>query len=129
MSKKYIVNIFVSQLNEMCDETCKVFNTDKSIYYAKEAIYAFSLINPRRTIKMWKVYVSDNYRDQIENKDYTFFINKDYSKDIVYLPYQDNIINKLNEVREFVSNMDEPNKLKALKYVENLTKLCDLYFK
>jgi len=129
MSKKYIVNIFVSQLNEMCDETYQVFKTDTSIYYAKEAIYAFSLVNPRRTIKMWKIYVTDNYRDQIEKQDYSFFINKDYSNDIMYLPYQDNIIKKLDEVREHISNMDEPNKLKALKYVENLTKLCDLYFK
>ena len=37
-------------------------------------------------------------------------------------------ITKIDELRDYIKNLDNKNKDKALKYVENLIKLCDLYY-
>jgi len=44
------------------------------------------------------------------------------------MTYKDSIINKLDELRGHIKNMNDNNRNKALKYVENLVKLCDLYY-
>ena len=72
-------------------------------------------------------YVCDNFREQIANNDYEFFTDHaDWDKVITH-KNKDLIMPKLMELRESVRNLDINNKLKALKYVENLIKLCDLY--
>ena len=38
------------------------------------------------------------------------------------------VMDKLNEMRESVKNMEANNKEKSMAYVENLVKLCDLYY-
>ena len=128
MDKKIILNTFISQLNEFCEDTYNIFKNDKNILFAKDAIYAYSQFTPNKTIKLWKDFVVDPYRVFIDNKDYTFFINKDYSEDLKYMPYKDSIITKIDELRDYIKNLDNKNKDKALKYVENLIKLCDLYY-
>ena len=128
MDKKEILKVFTNQLNEFCEDICKVFKEDIKILFVRDAISAFSYISPIKLIQIWKIYTVDPYREQINNKDFTFFIEKDYTDDLLNFEKKDIIINKLNEIRDFVKNMDKNNIDKAMKYIENLVKLCDLYF-
>lgn len=128
MEKKDVLEIFITQLNDFCQDICRVFENDKKIKFAKDAIFAFSQINPKKTIKIWKDYAVDPYREQIDNKDFTFFLEKDYSKDVSYLAFKESIMAKIDELRCVVKDMDKDNIDKAIRYVENLVKLCDLYY-
>lgn len=128
MEKSDILEIFITQLNDFFQDIYRVFENDKKILFAKDAIFAFSKINPKKTIKIWKYYAVDPYREQIDKRDFTFFLEKDYSEDVSYLAFKDSIIAKIDELRCVIKDMEQNNIDKAIKYVENLVKLCDLYY-
>jgi len=128
MDKSEILKVFIDQLNDFLEDVYKVFTGDKKLLFAKDSIYAFSLVRPKKLIELWKLYVQDPYREQIDNKDFTFFIDKDYTDDFAYLEYKESVMDKLNELRESIRNMEENNKQKSMAYVENLVKLCDIYY-
>lgn len=128
MDKSDVLKIFINQLNDFLEDIYKVFKGDRKLLFAKDSIYAFSLVRPKKLIELWKIYVQDPYREQIDKKDFTFFTEKDYTDDLTYLEYKDSIMDKLNEMRDSIKNMESSNKEKSMAYVENLVKLCDLYY-
>ena len=56
-----------------------------------------------------------------------FFINKDYSNDCARHGHGQKIIDAIDRLREPVKNMNEPDQLKTMKYVQNLSNLCYEY--
>mgnify|MGYP001017132388 CR=1 FL=1 len=128
MEKVEILEVFITQLNDFFEDICKVFEGDKNIIFASNAIYSYSCVNPKKLVELWRNYAVIPYRKQIDEKDFTFFIEKDYTNDLLNMTYKDSIINKLDELRGHIKNMNDNNRNKALKYVENLVKLCDLYY-
>ena len=81
-------------------------------------------------LKGWKVSVNDEYKKQIEEGDFDFFLNKEYDRDIGGDLKQSSsqILDAINLIKIKFRDMDETNRKKTIKYVQNLTKLCDLYF-
>ena len=51
-------------------------------------------------------------------------MDKDYSHDI---SGNEKIMDGINRMREPVKNMSKENQDKTLKYIQNLTKLCNIY--
>ena len=63
---------------------------------------------------------------QIENGDQGFFLTKDYSNE---LPNDGGKAAKILEnVRTLLKETSSENKDKAMKYVQNLTKISKMYF-
>jgi len=76
-------------------------------------------------MKIYIQYVLDKYKNEIMNGDIDYFLNKDYTNDFEYM---DNIvIEKFNTLKGPIKKMDEMNKNKVIKYMQNLIKLADLY--
>ena len=88
-------------------------------------------MNPKLLIKVWKKYVVNRYQNEINNNNINYFLNKNYSPDIIKTEYDDEIVNKMMEVilrlKKYVNQMDDHNKQKSLKYLQNLIKLSELY--
>jgi hypothetical protein len=61
----------------------------------------------------------------IESIDY--FINKDYTQDVMDSPNSKKIIMGIDRLRNPVKDMNEENKKKSMGYIQNLTKLCTIY--
>ena len=57
-----------------------------------------------------------------------FFLNKDYIQDISGCENSRVILSAIDKLREPLRDMGTDNKKKAIKYVQNLTKLSILYF-
>ena len=125
-SKDQYLDIFIAHFNEFISDVASLFPRDNNVQSLKKNLILISKINKKTCIVNWKYYVVDNFRKEIENNDYNFFINNDWSTIITHR-YKDAILIKINELRESVRLLSETNKIKALKYVENLVKLCDLY--
>ena len=53
----------------------------------------------------------------------TFFINKDYKNDI---GNEVQTLKVLEDIRSLVKNTTNENQKKAMKYIQNLTKICKL---
>ena len=82
--------------------------------------------NPKMIVKIWKTFIADKYRSEIESNDITFFLSKDYSSDVSTAKNSDKIMESIDRLREPIKNMDPDNQAKVMKYIQNLTKLADM---
>ncbi len=85
--------------------------------------------NPRLVIDVWHNFITVKYSKEIENNDYSFFINKDYSNDIqTDKSTNEKYLNVIETLRNEVKNLPDEDKTKAMKYLQNLIKLSTLYY-
>ena len=84
--------------------------------------------NPRLIIGIWNKYVSSKYATQIDNGEIDFFTEKDYGEDTSNMDNSAQVVNAINRMREPVRLMSPDNQMKTMKYIQNLKKLCVLYF-
>ena len=129
MDKSALLQAFNNHFFEFVDDIYNVFPNDPDIMLAKTALLAIRKINPRLIIKIWYEYIGKKYENQIEGGDLSFFIDKDYKDDLVYLSNStsDTIISKINILREPIKNMGKENQEKSMKYIINLSKLSKIY--
>ena len=123
-----IVSAFNNHFVEFLEDIQTIFPNDRQIKTAKSALIMLKKANPSSIIKIWKSYVTFKYRDEIYNGNIDFFIQKDYSSDLSDTGGNQNaIMDAINRLREPIRNMGEENQAKAMKYIQNLTKISDLY--
>ena len=78
-------------------------------------------------IKIWINYVATPYKSQIERGDISFFLNNDYTTDFGDYVQSDNIMEYINMLRDPIRNMGQENQTKAMKYIQNLSKIAELF--
>lgn len=128
MSKSDFLSAFNNQLTELIEELIKVIPDNSELKAAHASITNLRKMNPKIIIPIWKTYVLDNYEIQIENGDIQYFLEKDYREDVKNEGNATEILDKIKLVKDNIKNLDELNRSKTLLYIQNLTKLCKLYF-
>lgn len=121
-----ILTVFNDHFLEFLNDVQSVFPTDPDILAAKNALTLIRKANPKMIVKIWKTFIADKYRGQIESGDISFFIDKDYSADVSTASSSDKIMESIDRLREPVRNMGAENQAKVMKYIQNLTKLSEL---
>jgi hypothetical protein len=121
-----ILNAFNEHFLDFLNDVQSVFPDDPDILSAKNALTMIRKANPKMIVKIWKAFIADKYRAQIEAGDISFFLSKDYSSDVSNAQNSDKIMESINRLREPIKNMGPENQAKVMKYIQNLTKLCDL---
>jgi len=125
MDNKKILTAFNNHFFEFVDDIINVFKNDNELLTARSMLLKLRKSNPKIIMKIYIQYVLDKYKNEIMNGDIDYFLNKDYTND---LEYMDNIvIEKFNTLKGPIKKMDEMNKNKVIKYMQNLIKLADLY--
>ncbi len=76
---------------------------------------------------MWKTCVVDPYKKQIDEGDFDFFINKDYTNDI-HIEQKDRALQVIEQLRKLIPQMSKDDQDKCMQYVRNLTTLSIHYF-
>lgn len=125
-SKEEYLEIFIDHFIEFVTDIAYIFPEDNKVQLLKGGLLLAAEFDKEKCINAWNNYVIKNFRNEINQNNYDFFIEKDWSAIITH-KYRDAILLKINELRESVRLLSKTNKLKALKYVENLVKICDLY--
>lgn len=120
-----ILSIFNNHLIEFVEDIESVFPEDVDIRTAKNALLAVKKTNPKLLPQIWYRNVAKPYKEQISVGDCDFFINKDYSSDCARHGHGQKIMEAINRLRDPVMNMNPENQKKTMKYVQNLSKLCD----
>ena len=77
-------------------------------------------------VKIWKVFIAEKYRSEIEAGDISFFADKDYSSDVASSNSSDKIMESIDRLRGPIKNMSPENQAKTMKYIQNLTKLSEM---
>ena len=121
-----ILSAFNDHFTEFVDDIKRVFPNDVDIATAANALAKLRKANPKIIIMAFKQFVSSPYKKEIESGEIAFFINKDYSQDIGG-GSASLILSKIDLLRKPVSEMNESEQEKVIKYLQNLTKLADLY--
>jgi len=128
MDKKLILKTYINQFDEFLDDTLRLFPKDTDIRYCKTSFNIIKKTNPKMIIKTWKLYIADKYKKQIEDSDVDFFMNKNYTDDLVDVSNSQYVIKTINRLKKPIAKMDDNNKNKCMKYLQNLSKLSELYF-
>jgi len=121
-----ILTAFNDHFLEFINDVQAVFPDDPDILSAKNALTMIRKANPKMIVKIWKAFIADKYRNQIELNDISFFLEKDYSSDIATSNNSDKIMESIDRLRGPIRNMGPDNQAKVMKYIQNLTKLSEL---
>jgi hypothetical protein len=122
-----ILTAFNDHFMEFVSDIQLVFPDDHDILASKNAFITIRKINPKLIIRVWSEYVVGKYRSEIDAGNIDYFINKDYTQDVMDSPNSKKIIIGIDRLRNPVKEMNEENKKKSMGYIQNLTKLCTLY--
>ena len=128
MNKSTILKTFNSHLMEFINDVIILMPEDLDLKTAATFMEGIKKVNPRLIISTWNNWVVTEYRTEIEFGDFSFFEDKDYSRDMVGSASENKILEVIERIREDVKSMGATNKNKTLKYMQNLTKLSDIYF-
>jgi hypothetical protein len=121
-----ILTAFNDHFLDFLNDVQSVFPDDPDILSAKNALTMIRKANPKMIVKIWKKFIADKYRAEIEANDISFFLTKDYSSDVSSASGSDKIMESIDRLREPIRNMGVENQAKVMKYIQNLTKLSEL---
>ena len=126
-TQKTLKEVFCNQLLEFIDDILSVFPNNLDLKTGKTFIVGLTKVSKRKLIGIWKTSVVDIYEEAIMRGDKEYFINKDYSEDLGE-GGTDKMMSVIEDIRGLIRNTSEENKDKAIKYLQNLTKICKLYY-
>lgn len=126
-TQKSLKELFCTQLMEFMDDIILVFPNNLDIKTGRTFVVGLINVSKKKLMGIWKTSIVDIYDEAIMNGDKNYFINKDYSYDLG-VGGTDNMMNIVEEIRLLIRNTSEENKDKAIKYLQNLSKICKLYY-
>lgn len=120
-----LLKAFNNHLLEFVEDVIRIFPENLDIKTGKTFIEGVKRVNPKKIITYWRDNILNLYEMEINKGDTNFFVNKDYRKDI---GTEAQSLKVLEDIRNLVRDTTQENKEKAMKYIQNLTKICRLYF-
>ena len=121
-----ILTAFNDHFMDFVNDIQTVFPDDADVLATKNALSAIRKANPKMIVKIWNAFIVSKYRAEIEAGNIDFFINKDYSQDVLSASNSDKIMESIDRLRIPVKNMGPDNQAKVMKYIQNLTKLAQM---
>jgi len=123
-----ILKAFNNHLLEFIDDLIVIFPEDLDIRTSKTFIQGIIKVNPKMISKYYYDNIALKYKNQLENGDISFFINKDYNTDLGEDWKTNKIKGTMDRWRNILKNTKTENKNKAMKYFQNLSKLTEIYY-
>ena len=126
-TQKSLKELFCSQLIEFMDDIILVFPNNLDKKTGRSFVVGLIKVSKKKLMGIWKTSIVDIYDEAIMKGDKDYFINKDYSYDLGS-GGTDKMMNIVEEIRLLIRNTSDENKDKAIKYLQNLSKICKLYY-
>lgn len=123
MATTNIIKAFNNHFTEFVEDITRVFPDNVDVLSAKNALTKIRKVNPKILPEIWKTIIVGKYISKIENGDFDYFINKDYSDDLGINPNNKVIIEAIDRMRSPIKDMNPDDKAKSMKYIQNLSKL------
>lgn len=129
-NKAMILKTFNKQLSEFIDDVSNIFPGEKDVIVLSTFMKTVMYGKPRAIIEVWYNNITLKYNNEIENGEIEYFLNKDYSDDLQSAPGSTETLDAINKLRSTIKLAFEQdvNKEKTIKYMQNLTKLSNLYY-
>ena len=129
MDKTHILAAFNDHFLQFVEDIRTVFPDNTDIVAVILALTTLRKANPRLIMLSFKEHVVSFYRKEIENGDINFFIDNDYKNDLTRVGVKptNQVLEKIECLKGPIREMDKNDQDKVIKYMQNLTKLSDLY--
>jgi hypothetical protein len=125
--KQQLLKVFNDHFIEFIEDIIRVFPIDQDLTTVKNYFLLIRKTNPKLIITVFHEHVYLKYDKQIQNNNIQFFIDKDYKDDLTENKHSDKIIESINRLRNPIRLMNEEDKMKTVKYLQNLCKLSNSY--
>ena len=133
MDKNQLLTAFNEHFLEFVGDIERVFPKNLDIMATKKTLSQAVTFVPKTPLKMFREYFVDLYSAEIDAGNLNFFIDNNYRQDATKtniassVKETNNLLDKIDGLRQPVREMSEENKAKVIKYLQNLKKLSDLY--
>jgi hypothetical protein len=86
-----IITAFNNHFFEFVEDVQNAFPNNADILITKNTFTTARKANPKMIVRIWKKYVVEKYRTEIENGNVNFFLEKDYSEDVSKYEYSEKL--------------------------------------
>ena len=128
MEKKDILTTFNNHIIDFFNDILLIFPEDNDLKVSQMSLLAIRKANPKLIISTWNTYISSKYSCEIEMGNIEFFINKNYTEDLKDIENSSTILSKIDKLRVPIKQLSSENMKKTIQYIQNLSKLCNLYY-
>ena len=124
-----ILSAFNDHFMEFVNDIIRVVPDDADVLSAKNSFLLIRKANPQLILKSWNAFVVGKYKNEIDNGNIDFFVNKDYSQDLMNSSVQNSgkIMEAIERLRAPIRQMSAEDQEKTMKYIQNLTTLASMY--
>jgi hypothetical protein len=123
-----VLSAFNNHLTELFEALIDMFPNDQTLKVANTAILTLRKANPKIVLPIWKTYILDKYEENIMLGDINYFLEKDWTKDFVEESSVKLVLEKITVIKQTIKNLSHDDLQKTILYLQNLTKLCKLYY-
>ena len=129
-NKPILLKTFNKQLTEFIDDVSQIFPGEKDVIVLSTFMKTVMYGKPRAIIEVWYNYITLKYNKEIEDGEIEYFLNKDYSEDLQSAPGSSETLDTINKLRSTIKLAfdQKENREKTIKYMQNITKLANLYY-
>ena len=131
VDKSTLLKAFNGQIEEFLEDIVILFPDNREIKTSKTAIVMMKQANPKMLLSVWYRYIYMKYAEKIEEENIDYFLNKDYTEDVVKLEKNNSggssVIESINKLKGPMRELDEENTSKCIQYLKNLNNLSNMY--
>ena len=80
MDNNKYYTIFNSKIVELLNDLIRIFPEDTDFKMYKNAVTLVKLTDEKKLLNFYKIFITDEYKEHISNKNGNFFINHDYNE-------------------------------------------------
>jgi len=127
LDKSTVLKGFNTHFFNFIDDVISIIPENSSIQEARTFFEITKKANATVLIKLWYSNVYLPYASVIDTGDISFFFDKNYEEDVVYIQNSREILQAIDSIREPIRGLSEENKEKCKEYIQILCKLSTLY--
>ena len=122
--------LFNNKLTEFLKELVQTFPSDTDFKLFQASVRVLKLADEKKPLELFNSGLTDEYKENIRNKNEEFFLNNDYS-DVLnnehLKKHNDNDINDklINKLKDYWKELDDNNREIVWQYFTILLKICD----
>ena len=124
-----MTNIYLTAFNNLVinfnEDLIKTFPDENDFKVYKRGIEMLNSANAKKICQLFKNY-SHFYRNNIINKDETFFLTTNYNDVLDNVEKKEGVENIINKLKICWSELSTTNKEKIWEYLNSLIKLSDM---
>jgi hypothetical protein len=126
--KTLLMKAFNKQLFDFFDDIIRIVDLNEEVKVARVYFETLRKANPSILLKVWHKKITVPYGAIIEEGNMEYFLEKDYSSDIINIPNAKEVVRIIDtSLRDPIRSMDDVNKAHCMKYVQLLSRLSVAY--